>query len=579
MTEPYGKIRVPNEFNKNAAILIVGEAPGFDEEQEGKPFIGKSGELLWNTLGNDNISRDNVSIANLCQYRPSNNKFSTILQSKALTDGIVELATYIREAGTNIKAIAALGKFPLFYLTGKDSITNYRGSILPCTFNPNIKVIPTYHPSYILRTPSHYPSFASDLGRVVEDSHFPEFKYVKREFLYNKFGMELEMLVQEFEDSEYLSIDIESVKGSTKILCVGFAKSGQKALCIAPTSMQAESAIRRLLNCRAAKIFHNGGAFDVEMLLLNGYKVSNFYWDTMIAQRVAWPELPSSLAYLTSLYTREPYYKTEGRANIPGDDDESGAQSDSKSWSEKFDKDKLAIYNCKDVCVTYEIFEQQSKEIAADRNHKATMDFEMSQLSIAGSISRAGIHIDVGRRNKIKTSLLLEWLQAQQNLNNLAGYKINVNSPKDVKILLYDTLKLPERRVYQNGKSRVTANDDALVGSIAFAKDKMDSLVTPTGVERWEKTLKILQLLRQIRGIRKLLSSYVLTKISNDGRVRSTFNVMGTETGRWSAAKYVDGTGLNAQTFPRNMVDMTELDIPISEELIDELMNAEDDDD
>lgn len=577
MSEPYGKVYVPNEFKKDAAILIVGEAPGFDEEQEKRPFIGKSGELLWNAFGVDNISRDAVSVSNLCHYRPANNKFSTLIQTKALTDGIVEIATFIR--ANKPKVIAALGKFPTFYLTGKEPIHNYRGSILPCVFDPTIKVIPTFHPAFILRTPSQYPSFASDIQRIVEDSKYAEFNYPKWTFLYNKFGMELEDAVKKFENSEFLSVDIESVKNSTRLLCVGFAKSKTEALCIAPNSMQAEAAIRRLLLCEAKKIFHNGGAFDVEMLHINGYTVKNFHHDTMIGQRVQWPELPSSLAYLTSLYTREPYYKTEGRSNIPGDDDESGADNDTKSWSEKFDKDKLAIYNCKDVCVTYEIWEAQRLEIAADKSHKNTFEFEMGQLEIAREISRAGIFVDVSRRNKIKTSLLLEWMQAQQNLNNLANDKINVNSNPRIKVLLYDSLKLPERRVYQNGKSRVTCNDDALVGSISFAKDKAESMTTEGGKEKWERALKILSLIRQIRGIRKLLSSYILTEISNDGRVRSSYNVMGTETGRWSAAKYVDGTGVNAQTFPRGMVDMTELDIPISEELIAEVMNAEEDED
>ena len=569
-SKPLGKVYVPSSGLDGAKILIVGEAPGFEEEQDKLPFSGKSGELLWNVLGKHGINRDQIKVTNLCHYRPSNNKFQYLLQTKELTDGISELITYVKKNPPNV--ILALGKYPLLYLTGKSGITNYRGSILPCLFAPDVKVIATYHPSYILRSPLDYPSFIADIERLVSDSKFKEFNLPKRTYHYNKMGEELESLVKEFENAPYLSVDIESIRDSSKLLCVGFAKDKDTALCISFNSMQAEHSIRRLLTSSAGKIFHNGGIFDIEMLHLNGYKVENFVYDTMIAQKIMFPELPASLAYLTSLYTREPYYKDEGGKSTS---EEGKSDSDTKSWSDKIDRERLYIYNCKDVCVTYEIFEAQRLELSTDKNYQSIFDFEMEQLEVASSISRAGLFIDKNRHEKMKNSLLLQWLQSQQLLNKKVGDNINAQSPVQVKKLLYTKLKLPERKVFQNGTSRVTANEDALVASIGFAKDKSNERITQESKDKWNGIIDIIKLILKIRETRKLLSSYIFINFSHDGRIRSSFRPLGAGTGRWAASKYVDGTGVNAQTFPREEVELIDTDIKLTEEMIKSITSIE----
>lgn len=574
---PLGKIRVPNSGKDGADILIVGEAPGFEEEQSGLPFFGPSGQLLWNALGREGISRENVKVANLCQYRPQKNNFKQLLQTKALTDGIAELVGYIKKYPP--KVVLALGHYPTQYLTGRAPIGNYRGSILPCIFDANVKVIPSFHPSFILRTPSHYPTFSADIERAVSDSKFSEFKLPVHSFHYALDGERLEQLVQKFEQADILTVDIETRKKDGALLCVGFGmkdESGVVSLCIQPASMQHTQAIFRLLLCQAKKVFHNGGAFDIPMLERHGFKVENFHWDTMIAHRIVWAELPSSLAFLTSLYTREPYYKDEGKQSLS---EEEGVSQDTKAWGDKIPLEKLYIYNCKDVHVTYDIYLAQQLEVCSDKNYSKVFNFEMGQLEVAASISKAGLPVDDVRLKQMKNSLLFKWLQLQQQLNKLVGYSVNVNSPTQKKELLYTKLGLPERKIFAGGVSRVTTNEDALVASIGFCKDKINELKTEDGKNRWEDKIKAIRLIMQIVEIRKLLSSYILAKRSPDGKLRSTFKVMATETGRWGAAKYIDGTGINAQTAPRESIELVEAGVELSEDMVKTITADSDEDD
>src|SRR5205807_10187792 len=131
-----GSIYVPDEGPKNASILFVGEAPGANEETEGRPFVGEAGNFLTTVLGRNGIQRESVRLANLCHYRPRDNKFVHLLDSSQLQAGIKELSAYIYENRPTV--ICALGNWPLYFLTGKhgkkagSGIFNWRGSILTC---------------------------------------------------------------------------------------------------------------------------------------------------------------------------------------------------------------------------------------------------------------------------------------------------------------------------------------------------------------------------------------------------------------------------------------------------------------
>jgi uracil-DNA glycosylase family 4 len=593
--EYYNDRYVPDEGPETARILFVGEAPGEQEYEQLKPFIGPSGDILLNVLARNGINRGEVRLANLSHRRPYNNKFEKLLGTEALKDGVRDLYQYIQDYRPTV--IAALGSWPLAFLTGKKGIKKWRGSILSYINDESIKVIPTFHPAAVLRDRGLYPTFDIDIRRIISDSAFAEKRLPVRRYITDPRGLDLEEWTQKLCASEYLACDIETVKRSKHILCVGFAPSKDVGVCIVPTHAEGRRAIERILLSDAAKIFQFG-TFDTLQLHDNQYLINDpkgarferpYYWDTLLAQHAQVSELPRSLEYLTSIYTREPYYKTEGRGTIP---------DDAKGWSMKVDKQSLYVYNCKDCCTTFEVFEQQKKEILRPAPHGGWMDedlvdsfdYSMSMLEVAHHISQSGLPIDLERRELLQQVLLKKWGMKQFILDRMTGYETNVRSPK-LKNILYDKdkLGLPTRRNRDGG---ITTNEDAIVSLIAYCKDKLDSVSRPDAVLGWKVKLAVCQTILEIRGIRQVLSNYVLERmrdgtprLSDDLRLRSTVKVGGTETFRWSMMKYVDGRGFNAQTLPRDPVEISDAELTTVDgvvrlkERVDQLLREEPDED
>lgn len=555
-------VRVPNSGDTKANIYVVGEAPGADEVDVREPFVGVSGQKLRETLQRAGKGVHGVYFANLCQFRPLNNKFEIILRTKELQAGITELAEVIAKNRPNV--IAALGNWPMYYLTGKTGkklgtgIGRYRGSIFPCTLPgcEGIKVIPTYHPAFIARNPLAYSAFDQDIRRVVSDSEFPELNYPEMEMIIDPRGSALEEAVQLILNAPSVACDIESVKRSFHILCHGFGYAPGKAIVIphSETDFARQDALRAIYESNVPKIFHNGGAFDIPMLAENNLIVNNYAWDTMAAQYVMWTQLPKSLDYLASIYTRQPYYKSAGRAEIP---------EDNKGWSEKFDKRALYEYNATDVVVTHEVYLAQQKEmLEGPPEWRKTFDFTMSIMPAAQRISAAGLLIDEPRRQQMKKGLMLKWGIDQFLLNQLTGFKTNVNSTKALPRIMYDKdkLGLPERK--SGGK--VTTDEDAIVSLISFCQDRLSKIQREgAAYTAWKVRLEVLNVILVIRGVRKLLSSYINIPISVDSRLRASYKVLGTYTGRWACNKWFDSTGANSQTFPREVLELQNYaDIP-----------------
>lgn len=146
----FGKTRqnlVFGEGNPNAEIMVIGEGPGADEDAKGEPFVGRAGQLLTKILGAINLKREDVFIANVVKCRPPGNKTPTETEFSDCLPYLLKQIEII-----NPKFILTLGAVPLLALFGKEyQISKHRGKILDYK---GIKVIPTYHPAYLLRNPS-----------------------------------------------------------------------------------------------------------------------------------------------------------------------------------------------------------------------------------------------------------------------------------------------------------------------------------------------------------------------------------------------------------------------------------------
>jgi uracil-DNA glycosylase family 4 len=136
------------EGNENARVMFVGEGPGETEDKSGRPFVGKAGELLTKMIENAiGIKREETYIANIVKCRPPNNRVpapSEVASCKPYLEKQIELI--------KPELIVALGATALNSLLGQNhSIMKVRGTVMEYK---GAKLIPTFHPSFLLRNPS-----------------------------------------------------------------------------------------------------------------------------------------------------------------------------------------------------------------------------------------------------------------------------------------------------------------------------------------------------------------------------------------------------------------------------------------
>ncbi len=526
---------VPPTGPLGADLLIIGEAPGEQEDKELQPFVGPTGEILTRLLEQAGYSRANARITNICNYRPANNDFSLLEDSDELSQGIKDVKEYIQKHPP--KMILILGGKPLEYLLDKYGISNYRGT--PLSYN-GIRVIATLHPAVLFRDYHDYPIILSDICRCINHINKP-FPTYHTSFLLKPTGLTLEEAIDEIRSAKKLAIDIESVKDSTHIICVGFATSASRAIVIHNPSYDGldptfQSAITRCLDTPAEKYLHNGN-FDKIMLAQNGFIFDKITWDTMVATHVMEPELPYGLDFLVSTYTFLPCYW----AGV--------ASGEEKAWSKKSSKrESIYEYNAYDCIATYMITEMQQNEMSKDL--RRVMDFKMECLPLAEEMSTTGFVVDYDRRAELREHVIQSITNSARLVNMLTGKIVNPRSPK-FKEFVYGDLGLPVRKKRDGG---ITTDEDAMIASITYCKAERDKLRTPSLRLEWDKKIAILKSFMNITGMLKMLSSYIDISIPSDGRVKSMFRPAATETSRWAAGLFVDGSGFNAQTLPREKV-------------------------
>lgn len=145
---------VPGEGNPNARIMFVGEAPGADEDSQGRPFVGRAGKLLDKIITACGLKRSDVFIGNILKCRPPENRDPT-------AEEIISCLPYLQRQIEiiNPEVIVALGAHATRTLLNTNkSIGQMRGQFheyYAGLGKPPIKLMPTYHTAYLLRNYSH----------------------------------------------------------------------------------------------------------------------------------------------------------------------------------------------------------------------------------------------------------------------------------------------------------------------------------------------------------------------------------------------------------------------------------------
>jgi DNA polymerase len=147
------------EGNERATLMFIGEGPGYDEDVQGRPFVGKAGQLLTKIIESIHLPREEVYIANIVKCRPPQNRNPEPDEIQSCNPFLMKQIRVIRP-----KIICALGTFSAQTLLKTDTkISALRGKIFDLE---GIKVIPTYHPAFLLRNPERKREVWEDMKKI-----------------------------------------------------------------------------------------------------------------------------------------------------------------------------------------------------------------------------------------------------------------------------------------------------------------------------------------------------------------------------------------------------------------------------
>lgn len=510
-------------------IVIVGEAWGEVEEKEGKPFVGTAGRVLDGILDEVGLPRAMCHITNVVNARPPNNNFGIFYNGQNPTPELMEHRTRLQNeiVSHQPNLIVCLGVEAMRAVCGDQyrTIEQWRGSVIQ---TPLGKAMPTIHPAAVLREWLYRPAVVADFSRALVEMEFPEIRRRERKLI---IGRDFDVVMAELErlkGVENVAFDIETE--TSQITCIGFSDRPDWAICIpfwygASGSLWSQEqelaiweAVRGILEAESPKKIGQNGIYDMEFLRNTmSIDVRGYDFDTMLGFHTLYPELPCGLDYLVSIYTDHPYYKFGRKADT---------------------MDDFFRYNATDACVTFEcalairteLVERRLEDFYRDRVHALVAPILGMQIR--------GIAFDGELRNQLRDDHRLELTRLQAKLDTLAQRKININSPKQMKEWLYGSSdgglalqpRLKKRK--ETGEETVAADEEAL-----------ENLYKETGNEAIKTVL-------EMRGVNKILSTYLDVKLDEDKRIRCSYLIHGTETGRLSSRQTLRGTGGNLQNVP-----------------------------
>lgn len=535
----------------NAKILIVGEAPGEEEERLGVPFVGQSGQELDRMLHEAGIARSECFVTNVVRHRPPQNRIELWVPEKKkdilpgfipcqgkivhpnVVAGLDLLRKEIKHVNPNV--IVAVGNTALWALTGLTGITSWRGSLLEFQEGDSraIKLIPALHPASVLRVWSQRNITVHDLRRVRKESQSPDIRHLHYDILVKpdlwEARLYLEGLLRRLDSSQSyvpLSVDIET-RGRRFISCVGIADSSVSAISIPIMSTERpegywglddEVGLIRLMiqvfTHPRAFIIGQNFSYDQQYFAKEWGVIIPCHHDTLTAQQVLYPGTPKDLSYLSSLYCEDHvHWKEEGK--------EWNMESGEENWN----------YNGKDAARTFEIADGQAVSIER-AGLTEVFSFQMRLQYHTLRMMLRGLRYD----SASMPALRLELHNLQQHrltrIEKVLGHPINPGSPLQLQTLFYTDFKLP---IVKHPKTKKPTTDDG-----AMEKFK----------EREPLLIPICNWILDYRSFGTFRSTFADAQLGTDGRMHSSFNINGPYTFRMSSSTDAFDAGQNLQNIP-----------------------------
>ena len=415
---------------KRTDVMIIGEAPGASEDETGKPFVGKSGQLLSSLLEEAGIVREATYIANAVSCRPPDNKTPTKSQIKSCKIWLDRQIQSVKP-----KFILLLGNTPLQSVTGKPGIKKVRGRPF---IKDDIIYLPTFHPAAALRDPALMEVIKADLilfEDIIDRGEIPREKRVNYEII--KGEAQLDKLIADLEG--WVSLDIETTglyawHKEAKVISIGFGlKKKQYILPIfhpqSPFSPEAIKHFIKKLDIKIKKggvkfIAHNG-KFDFVWLWVHfGVKWYQYFeFDTMLAHYLLDENDQHGLKYLAQKVFQAPNWDVDK-------DEKTGAG----------DLEDHALYLAHDVYYTRRLRTELLKwfKEGEEGPHAVFKHILMPCARMFVEVEYDGVYIKADRFDQAEEYLRKEYNDALQGLEQWG--EINWGSPQQLAKKLFDDL-------------------------------------------------------------------------------------------------------------------------------------------
>lgn len=534
-SEPLLSQDVPPEGDLSyARFALVGEAPGYQEMSDSKPFVGSAGNILARILNVLGLPRYQIYLTNFCKTKLPKNDAKNLkpvwnqLQTRLIEELSQLESPYIVLMGqTAMQALMDDARF--------DKIGKFAGSIYQADDYPHLreklsgkKILITYHPASALphASPTNFYNIMNDLQKMIDLENDPTLLDVTNHPIMKPTLSDVREFLSKVKTSGVTAFDIEATPSF--VTCLGFTSHPYEALCIPfitneghywtlDEEIEVWKLVSQILSDPSvAKIMQNG-MFDTMFLLRTmGIKTDGFWFDTMLARHLAWADLRKGLDAIVSCYTYYPYYKDEGKQTH---------LKLIKDWATHWQ------YNAKDCLYTHQVVPPLMKEVTdiyatSTYNHLIDLHAPLIEMEYKG------IKVDKPGMERKRSRLYTQVNALQKGLVKLTGKNLNHKSSKQMKEYFYGELGI---KPYKNRRTGKPTLDNTALKRISRAGKKGSAEA---------------KLIQKIRKIDKLLGTYFEVSLDKDSRLRCGYKISGTSTGRLSSSATFFGTGTNLQNQP-----------------------------
>ena len=545
---------IQSSGSTEAKIMLVGEFPHEQDLLRGLPFIGGSGYELTKMLREAGIYREHCFITMICKDRVPQGRVEGCVATKKkditpahvlfngkwvlpmVANGMVQLKADIERVKPNV--IVTFGNLALWAVTGQWGAGNWRSSVMESILVDGQKVIPTLSPAMVLHQWNLRPLIVHDLKRALRESHNGGITPSKYKFVlrgdYPTTENCLQTLLTKAQsalangDRLRLGVDIETRAGH--ISCIAIAWSDADAICIPLMSVadpegywtpeqEADLVFLMYQLFRLVTVIGQNWNYDAQYIFRHWHFLCPSVEDTMIQQHSCFSNLEKNLAFLSSMYCDDHLYWKDDRTN----------------WTEgPKGEGEIAYwrYNCTDAVRTLTI-NKVLKGVVTALGLDDVNNFQQALAPIVLDTMNRGIRVDHQARAQLSIDIQEHVAIRESWLQEVTGQELNIRSPKQMQDFFYGDMGL---KPILNKKTKTPTTDDEALHRIA----EKEPILKP-----------ITRKIAELRSLGVFHSTFVQAGLDTDGRMRTSFNVAGTDTYRFSSRQNAFGTGLNVQNIPK----------------------------